>query len=170
ARKRSEQRSWAWKLPALAAAALALPSIGHSLWTFGTGKHLDSYEIRARTLARAVSVIDEAAPAGAVIGAPELWAAIHLHTGHTVAPSARFLPLDPDGVTAGSPEQQHQMWRSAGIDHILVEHGGKVHGPALDQLDQSCEPGTVELLASFPGPGYFVRVDMAAHCGPKETD
>jgi len=144
--------------------------VAHGAWTMGTGRHLAAFEIRARTLVRAVTAIDEFAPEDAVLGAPELWAALHLHTGRIVAPSARFLPMAADGETGGTPEQQIQLWRTAGIDHLLVEHGGRVHGPALTRMEAACPPGTVRVLASFPGPGYLVRLDPGARCEGSTTD
>lgn len=146
----------------LGAAALWLSS--SNLWTMAQGEHLRPYVIRSRTLAQAVEVVNATAGPSAIIGAPELWAALHLHTGRTVLPSARFLPLAKDGPPWGTPEQQYAMWSVGRVDHILVEHGGQVHGPALDRLDQVCSAGTVELLASFPGPSHFVRLNGFSEC------
>lgn len=162
------------RTPRLVAAGVvcvaALLMAGHGAWAMATGRYLAPFEIRARTLVRAVGAVDGFAPSGAVLGAPELWAALHLHTGRTVAPSARFLPMAGAGLTGGTPEQQIELWRTAGIDHLLVEHGGKVHGPALDRMEAACPPGTVRVLASFPGPGYLVRLDLNARCeDPKGT-
>ncbi|MDH3223584.1 MAG: hypothetical protein OEO23_07700, partial [Gemmatimonadota bacterium] len=144
----------------------ALQLVALSVWTLTTGGHLAGYDIRARTLVRAVEAIEATTPPDAVVGAPELWAALHLHTGRPAAPSARFLPLAPPGQSGGTPEQQVQLWRLAGIDHLLVEHGGKVHGPALDAVEEQCGPEAIRLLASFPGPGYLVRLQLPPHCMP----
>ena len=159
-------RRWAVLAPTGAAAILLTL---HSAWTLSTGRHLAPYEVRARTLVRAVEAVDGHAAPDAVLGAPELWAALHLHTGHTVVPSARFLPLAPGGATGGTPDQQIQLWTTAGIDHLLVEHGGRVHGDALTRLEESCSQGTVQVLSSFPGPGYLVRLDLARPCSALAT-
>jgi len=147
-----------------ASGLFALQLAALSVWTVATGRHLAGYDIRARTLARAVEAIQATAPPDAVVGAPELWAALHLHTGRRVAPSARFLPLAPSGTTGGTPAQQLELWRAAAIDHLLVEHGGNVHGDALETLEKECGPESIQLLASFPGPGYLVRLELSPGC------
>jgi hypothetical protein len=38
-----------------------------------------------------------------------------------------------------------------GVTHILVEHGGRVHGDALERLEEVCPPGTVEVVDRKPG-------------------
>ena len=145
-------------------AALGLQLIATSAWIMASGRHLSGYEVRARTLARAVEAIEETVPPDAVVGAPELWAALHLHTGRLVAPSARFLPLAPPGESGGTPQQQIDLWRAAGLDHLLVEHGGNVHGPTLEALEATCGPQAIQLLASFTGPGYLLRISLPPGC------
>ncbi|NNM33309.1 MAG: hypothetical protein HKO53_09595 [Gemmatimonadetes bacterium] len=146
------------------ATALGLQLVAVSAWTLASGRHLAGYEVRARTLVRAVEAIEATTPRSAVVGAPELWAALHLHTGRLAAPSARFLPLAPPGQAGGTPGQQVELWRAAGLDHLLVEHGGNVHGPALDALEAECGAEAIRVLASFPGPGYLVRLNLPTGC------
>jgi hypothetical protein len=71
--------------------------------------------------------------------------------GRQVAPSARFLPLAKEEPSWGTPEAQFTLWEEAGLTHVLVEHGGGVHGEALDRIDAVCPPGTVEVLEIQPG-------------------
>jgi hypothetical protein len=146
------------KLPTgirIPAAGLALVWIGLfvsvSVFRLGTGWIHDPYEVRAEALLDAARAVEEKTPPAAVVGAPELWAGIHLHTGRTVVPSARFRPLAGEGPVGGTPEQQYEIWISTGVTHILVEHGGAVHGPALDRIDALCAPGTVQVLDTRPG-------------------
>lgn len=116
------------------------------------------YRLRAERLAAAVEALKRTAPADAVVGAPELWAALHLHGGWRVAPSARFDPrsVDPEEPIWGTPEQQIALWREEGIDHLLLEQAGTLHGAALDRLEAQC-PGTVFVLAQSP-PLIVVRL------------
>ena len=157
-------RPWAHRLVAAGGGVWILQLVLMSAGTLASGRHLAGYEVRARTLVRAVEAIEATAPVDAVIGAPELWAALHLHTGRLAAPSARFLPLAPPGQTGGTPRQQVELWRVAGLDHLLVEHGGNVHGEALEALEADCGAESIQLLASFPGPGYFVRLNLPPDC------
>lgn len=122
------------------------------------------YRLRAERLAAAVEVLDRTATAGAVVGAPEFWAALHLHGGWTVAPSARFDPrsVDPEAPMWGTPEEQIAQWRAAGIDHLLLEQAGTLHGAALDQLEDEC-PGRVFVLAQSP-PLIVVRIEWGSPC------
>ena len=129
-----------------------------------TRSHLDSYLIRTRTLARSVEAIEATTGQDAIVGAPELWAALHLHTGRTVLPSARFRPLAVGTPSWGTPAEQYAIWEWGSVDHILVEHGGKVHGDAIDRLDAECPEGTVQLLASFQGPSHLVRFHGLPEC------
>ena len=68
-----------------------------------------------------------------------------------MAPSARFLPLAKEEPSWGTPEAQFTLWEEVGLTHVLVEHGGGVHGEALDRVDAVCPPGTVEVLEIQPG-------------------
>ena len=49
------------------------------------------------------------------------------------------------------------------MTHILVEHGGQVHGPAIDRIDSLCEPGTVEVLDTKPG-RFLVALNWGEEC------
>lgn len=122
------------------------------------------YRLRAERLAAAVEALDRTAPDGAVVGAPEFWAALHLHGGWTVAPSVRFDPrsVDPEAPMWGTPDEQIALWQAAGIDHILLEQAGTLHGAALDQLENAC-PGTVFVLAQSP-PLIVVRIVWDSPC------
>jgi len=134
-----------------------------SLWGLGQGLHRADFAVRARALEGAVEAVNLTTGVDAVIGAPELWAAINLYTGRTVAPSARFRPGGAAGPTWGAPEDQYALWVSAGLDHVLVEHGGQVHGPALDRMDQVCPGGAVEVRASLDG-AFLVRLNWDEAC------
>ena len=152
--------------------ALGVSTVG-ALWGFwfageswerlASGWPTEVYEVRATALGRALEAIETTVPEGAVIGAPELWAGIHLYTGRTVAPSARFLPLAEEGPSWGTPEEQYRLWIAAGIDHVLVEHGGGVHAAPLTRMDELCPGGAVQLLASMPG-AFLVRLNWDAEC------
>lgn len=122
-----------------------------SVFRLGTGWPGQVYQVRSEALVRAVQSVQEKTPPGAVVGAPELWSGIHLFSGRQVSPSARFLPLSRQGPAWGTPEEQYQLWMEAGLTHILVEHGGGVHGAALDRVDALCAPGTVQVLDVQPG-------------------
>lgn len=122
------------------------------------------YRLRAERLASAVEALDRTAPDDAVVGAPEFWAALHLHGGWTVAPSVRFDPrsVDPEAPMWGTPVEQISLWRAAGIDHLLLEQAGALHGAALDRLEGAC-PGTVFVLAQMP-PLIVVRLAWRPDC------
>jgi len=122
------------------------------------------YRLRTDRLAAAVEALSQTAPPGAVIGAPEFWAALHLHGGWTVSPSVRFDPrrVDPDAPMWGTPDEQITMWRTAGIDHLLLEQAGQLHGAALDQLEAAC-PGSIVVLAQMPS-AVAVRIDWDSDC------
>jgi hypothetical protein len=122
------------------------------------------YRLRAGRLAAAVEALDNTAPPDAVVGAPEFWAALHLHGGWRVVPSARFTPRPEDEATPvwGTPLEQLSLWWHAGVDHLLLEQGGLVHGAALDLLEGRC-PGTVHVLARMP-PQLLVRLSWDGAC------
>lgn len=128
------------------------------------------YRLRAERLATAVESLTRTVPEEAVVGAPEFWAALHLHGGWTVSPSVRFDPrsVDPDAPMWGTPDEQITLWRASGIDHLLLEQAGELHGAALDQLEESC-PGMVHVLATMPRM-MVVRIDWDAECGPATRD
>ena len=123
-----------------------------------------AYRLRAERLAAAVEALSQTAPPTAVVGAPEYWAALHLHGGWTVSPSVRFDPrrVDPEEPMWGTTAEQLSLWRGGGIDHLLLEQAGALHGDALDQLEDEC-PGSVFLLAQSP-PLMVVRLEFAAEC------
>ena len=122
------------------------------------------YRLRAQRLAASVEALGRTAPDDAVIGAPEFWAALHLHGGWTVAPSVRFDPrsVDPEAPMWGTPEEQILLWRNAGIDHLLLEQAGTLHGAALDMLEAECA-GTVFVLAQMP-PMLVVQLAWDSQC------
>jgi hypothetical protein len=156
----------------------ALAFVGVSAVRLASGWTLDSYRIRSEALTDAVHAVSEKTPLTAVVGAPELWSGLHLFTGRAVVPSARFRPLASDGPAEGTPEEQYEIWMEMGVTHLLVEHGGRVHGEALDRVDALCPPGTVQLLDSQPGQ-YLVALAWDEECqervlhdaaGPAGTD
>ena len=111
----------------------------------------EPYRVRSEALATAVRAVQDKTTPEAVVGAPELWSGLHLFTERTVSPSARFLPLASEGPSWGTPEEQYALWIDAGITHLLVEHGGRVHGEALDRMEEVCGPGAVQVLDLNPG-------------------
>jgi len=134
---------------------------GYAVMTTGRiarGWPAAAYRIRADALATGVEALGRMAPPGSVVGAPELWAALSLHGGWTVVPSARFAPAatTEDRPVWGTPEEQLELWRSAGVDHLLLEQGGQIHGDALTLQEDRC-PGSVIILARMP-PQMLVRV------------
>jgi hypothetical protein len=128
------------------AGAWCLFFLSTSIFRLASGWTLDSYKVRAAALMDAVRAVSEHTPDDAVVGAPELWAGIHLFTDREVVPSAPFRPLAEDSPVYGRPEQQYEIWVRTGVSHVLVEHGGKVHGDALDRMDAECPPGTIRVL------------------------
>ncbi len=122
------------------------------------------YRLRAGRLAAAVETLSKTAPPGAVVGAPEFWAALHLHGGWSVVPSARFTPRSEDETAPvwGTPLEQLALWWDAGVTHVLLEQGGIVHGAALDLLEKRC-PGTVRILARMP-PQMLVALGWDEAC------
>jgi hypothetical protein len=126
----------------------------------------EAYRVRSTALTRAVQAVQEKTPPEAVVGAPELWSGLHLFTGRTVSPSARFLPLASDSRSWGTPEEQYGLWIEAGITHLLVEHGGRVHGEALDRMDRVCAPGSVQVLDLQPGQA-LVALGWDSECRAK---
>ncbi|HSG07601.1 MAG TPA: hypothetical protein VLA36_04575 [Longimicrobiales bacterium] len=123
-----------------------------------------AYQLRSVRLAAAVEALRNTAPEDAVVGAPEFWAALHLHGGWSAAPSARFTPRADDVAKPlwGTPMEQLQLWWDSGVDFVLLEQGGQIHGAALDLLDERC-PGAVRLMADFP-PQLLVRLDWDEAC------
>lgn len=141
----------------------ALVFAGSSGWALATGVHAQPYRFRTERLQEAVRAVRRLTPPDAVVGAPELWAALYLYTGRTVAPSAPFVASLTGEPTWGTPMEQYRLWRSAGVDHLLVEHGGEVHGKALDRLDAVCPNGAVAVLSIMKGQ-ILVRLDWDEAC------
>lgn len=115
------------------------------------GVHVQPYRIRAAMLARSVEALQGIAQEGIVVGAPELWPGINLHTGLTVAPSAPFDPVSAEGPSWGDPGQQFRLWQEAEIDYLILEQGGVVHGEALHELARLCPDGAVQYVAIWRG-------------------
>jgi hypothetical protein len=124
---------------------------GFSVRRLATGWAGEPYRIRSEVLMTAVEAVENKVPVDGVVGAPELWPGLQLFTGVKVVPSARFIPLGGEEPTWGSPRAQFALWEETGVTHILVEHGGKVHGDALTELEEVCGPGTVEVVDRKPG-------------------
>ncbi len=127
-----------------------------------TGRHRTALETRARALDNAMTLVEGHVPAGATVGAPEFWASLGLHTQAQGVPSARFLPLQTGAPSWGSPEQQFALWDAAGLDYVLLEQAGGVHGAALDALEGTC-PGAVRTIAVEPGL-ILARLDWDPAC------
>lgn len=125
------------------------------------GRHVEPLRIRELMLARAVAAVYERVPPDGVVGAPELWAGLALHTNRRVAPSARFRP-GGEGPIWGTPGEQFAVWSAAGIEYVVLESAGLVHLQALDELDARC-PGAVQLQASWGG-GMLVRLEWDDEC------
>ena len=132
-----------------------------SVIALGGGRHVEPLRVRELMLARAVSAVGERVPPNGVVGAPELWAGLALHTGRRVAPSARFR-LAGDGPIWGSPSDQFTIWSASGMEYVVLENAGLVHQEALDELDARC-PGAVQLQASWAG-GMLVRLGWDDAC------
>ena len=134
-----------------------------SLLRLATGWPGEAYRVRSDVLAMVVQAVEEKTPPDAVVGAPELWPGIHLFTGRTVVPSARFAPLGGEDPTWGSPRAQHALWIEAGVTHLVVESGGRIHGDALERLAEICPPGTVQILDRNLG-HVLVALNWDADC------
>jgi hypothetical protein len=128
------------------------------------GWPVSAYRIRSAALATALETLQTTAPPDAVVGAPELWPALYLHGGWSVIPSALFAPAaaTDEGPIWGTPDQQLAVWRAAGLNHLILEQGGQIHGAALDALEAEC-PGAVNILARMP-PQMLVRISWGT-CG-----
>lgn len=124
---------------------------GLSVHRLATGWPGEPYRVRSEVLMTAVEAVEEKVPPDGVVGAPELWPGLQLFTGVAVVPSARFIPLGGEEPTWGSPSAQFTLWKETGVTHILVEHGGRIHGDALEKLGEVCGQGTVEVLDRKPG-------------------
>lgn len=118
--------------------------------------------IRTNQLDGMVAAVTDVTPPDAVVGAPELWAAVALHTGRQAVPSAAFRPSRLEGPVQGTPLDQYRIWQVAGLEYVVTEAAGRVHGDALDRIDELC-PGTLSVAASWAGQAV-VRVDWSAEC------
>ncbi|MDZ7780733.1 MAG: hypothetical protein U5R14_12490 [Gemmatimonadota bacterium] len=120
-----------------------------------------AYEIRAERLAGAVEAMGRTVPSDAVVGAPEFWSALYLHGGWTVAPSGLFTPAvtDADAPVWGTPEEQEHLWLETGVEYLLLEQGGTMHGATLDRLEARC-PGMVRVVARM-SPMLLVHLDRS---------
>jgi hypothetical protein len=134
-----------------------------SIFRLAGGWTTAGYRVRSEALLDATRAVTEKTPLNAVVGAPELWAGLHLYTGRSVVPSARFRPLAVESPVYGTPQEQYEIWIGAGVTHVLVEHGGQVHGDALDRIDALCPAGSVQVLDSQPG-RYLVRLAWDSAC------
>lgn len=154
------------RVAALIASAWVLTFSVVTAYRVADGWPAAPYRLRAERLATAVEALRNTARPDAVVGAPEFWAALHLHGGWTVAPSVRFDPrsVDPDAPMWGTPDEQITLWRDLGIDHLLLEQAGQLHSAALDQLEEAC-PQRVIVLAQMPG-SLLVYLDWASACVP----
>ena len=125
------------------------------------GRHVEPLHVREVMLARAVLAVEERVPPNGVVGAPELWAGLALHSGRRVAPSARF-QLTGNGPIWGTPAEQFAVWSAAGIEYVVLENAGLIHGEAMDELEARC-PGAVQVQATWSG-GILVRLDWDDVC------
>ncbi|NIP59781.1 MAG: hypothetical protein GWM92_15850, partial [Gemmatimonadetes bacterium] len=150
----------AWRAAGVAwGAAFALLSCAGLLRGWGEGP----YRVRALALGRALEAVEEHTLPGAVVGAPELWSGIGIHSGRTVVPSARFLPRRSEGPLWGTPPEQFALWELAGVDFLLVEHGGRVHGEALERLRSVCGGEAARAVERWPG-ARLVKLAWDAGC------
>jgi hypothetical protein len=159
-----EARAWGGHaLPLLMGGVWVALFLSVSLFRLGSGWTGENYRVRSEVLAEAARAVRDHTPEDAVVGAPELWSGIHLFTGRRVSPSAPFRPLADSGKIWGDPQEQYRLWLAAGLTHILVEHGGEIHGEALDRVDALCPPGTVQLLDARPGQ-FLVQLNWDQEC------
>lgn len=156
------------RVAAVVAAAWVLAFSVVTAYRVADGWPAAPYRLRAERLATAVEALQNTARPDAVVGAPEFWAALHLHGGWTVAPSVRFDPrsVDPEAPMWGTPDEQITLWRDLGIDHLVLEQAGQLHSAALDQLEEACAQ-RVFILAQMPG-SMIVYLDWASACGEAE--
>ena len=132
-----------------------------SVLALADGRHVEPLRVRELMFSRAVPAAEERVPPDGVVGAPELWAGLALHTGRRVTPSARFR-LSGDGPVWGTPSEQFAVWSVSGMEYVVLENAGLVHQEALDELDTRC-PGAVQLQASWAG-GMLVRLGWDEAC------
>jgi hypothetical protein len=146
-----------------AAGILWIAGLALSLARVGGGGDGVAAMLRGReaTTAAAVAAVRDWVPPGRVVGAPELWAVLHLRTGHPVAPSAPFRPGVDAALRAGTPSEQFRLWAVAGFDALVAEGG--VHDAALQEMSESCGPGAFTIPAT--GPGFrLIRLEWDDAC------
>lgn len=143
---------------ALGAAWVGVAAVG-TVVTLTSGWVDRPYRVRSETVQAGLRTVAGNTPPDAVVGAPEMWAGIHLFTGRSAVPSARFRPLaaggGADGAAGrrwGTPRQQHELWMAAEMTHLLVEHGGRVHGEALERIEAVCGPEALRTVRAPAGP------------------
>jgi hypothetical protein len=133
---------------------------GASVRLFGPGA-TNPQKIRTRQLAGALAAIEAFTEPGEVVGAPELWPAIPLYTDRVGAPSARFRP-GGEGPVEGTASEQYRVWIAMGMDYVITEAGGRLHGRALDGIDAAC-PGALRTAARWEGQS-LVRLGWDEAC------
>lgn len=154
--------------PLAHAGALAVAAVWICAYAIGAGSRLldpastRMQAVRTQQLEAAVSAVTAVTESAGVIGAPELWPAIPLHTGRLGAPSAPFRPGRPDQPAWGRPEDQYRIWAAAGIEYVLTEEGRLVHGEALDRLDTAC-PGALAVVSMWQDQA-LVHLGWDANC------
>lgn len=117
--------------------------------------------IRTTQLVGALEAIEAHTDPGDVVGAPELWPAVPLYTDRIGVPSARFRP-GGEGPRQGTPQEQYRTWVLTDLEWVVTEAGGRVHGDALDLVEETC-PGVLFVPARWGGQA-LVRVPWDADC------
>lgn len=128
---------------------------------FVVGAHTEAFEARELQLAQAVQAVERVTDSTAVVGAPELWPALAIHTGRRAVPSASFKP-GGTGPVWGSTVDQFTIWDVTGVDYLVLEAAGATHREALDRLDDAC-PGSATVVASWEG-GALVHLTWTDSC------
>jgi hypothetical protein len=154
----AQGRRWVEAVATVWVVAFALGAGGRIFAEGATRPH----EIRTRQLDGMVDAVTRVTPPGAVVGAPELWAAVALHTGRQGVPSAAFRLGSTEGPLSGTPLEQYRIWRVTGLEYLVTEAAGRVHGSALDLIEQTC-PGALTVLARWEGQAV-VRIGWDRAC------
>lgn len=103
---------------------------------------------RGRVLEDVVEAIEVHVARGAVVGAPEFWAILHLRTGRPVVPSTRFRPgMGMEAV--GTHAEQYRQWAVGRVAALVDE--GVLHRGALSALAEACGEGAWEVVDEGPG-------------------
>jgi hypothetical protein len=137
------------------------------LWTalaLASGEHRSGFLERSAMLNDAAQAVVRRVPTDAVVGAPDAWAGLALYTGREAAPSARFLPFSSHGPRWGTPDEQLALWRAAGLDFLLVEWGGTVHGETLEELSRRCGDGAYSEVQRLATGAVLVDLTPSAGC------